>query len=214
MKLPKPEEGGGPRENPQPGTYMGTCIKFVDLGTQQREYMGEKKIAHEVMVTWELTDELMSDGKPFAMSKFYTWSMHEKANLRKDLESWRGKGFEPQDFDGDAAFNTRKLLGQPAMIGVMEFTKKNGEKGAKVDSVSKPMRGLTASKPVNPIIYFSLEPDEFDQAVYDNFSDGLKNLISKSPEFAALKKSGNRPVQNNQNEGLNAGADLDDDIPF
>lgn len=214
MKLPKPNEGGGPRENPQPGTYVGTCIGLRDLGTQTREFMGEKKTAHEIMLTWELTDELMSDGRPFAVSKFYRWSMHEKSNLRKDLEAWRGKAFEPQDFDGETAFNTRNLLGKPAMIGVVEYQKKNGERSTKVDSVSKPMKGLVFPKPVNPLVYFSLEPDEFEQATYDSFSDGLKDLISKSPEYSALKKAGGNVKQTNQHDGLNAGTDLDDEIPF
>lgn len=214
MKLPKPGEGGGPRENPAAGTYIGTCIRFIDLGTQQREYMGEKKIGHEVLVVWELTDELMSDGRPFAMSKFYRWSMHEKANLRKDLEAWRGKPFEAKDFEGETAFNTRKLLGQPAMIGVVEYTKKNGEKSAKVDSVSKIMKGLTPSKPANPIVYFSLDPDEFNQAIYDGLSDGLKEIISKSPEYMALKQPPSHISHVSHDDGLHAGADLEDDIPF
>jgi len=212
MKLPKPGEGGT-YENPPPGTYVGICIGFLDLGTHAREYKGERKIGHEVRITWELIDELMSDGRPFVVSKYFRWSMHEKSNLRKDLESWRGKAFEAKDFEGDTAFNTRKLLGQPAMIGIVEYTKANGEKSTKVDSVSKPLKGLTPAKPVNPLVYFSLDPEDFDQATYDGLSDGLKDMISKSPEYVALHKGATTQSASAHN-GLNAGFDPDDQIPF
>ena len=40
----------------------------------------------------------------------YTLSMSEKANLRKHLETWRGKAFTEADF-GPGGFNMAKLLG-------------------------------------------------------------------------------------------------------
>lgn len=214
MKLPKPSDGGGPRENAPAGSYIGTCIRFIDLGTQQREYMGEKKVAHEVVIMWELTDELMSDGKPFAVSKFYNWSMHEKSNLRKDLESWRGKAFEPSDFDGATAFDTKNLLGKPAMISIVEYTKKTGEKSTRADSVTKPLKGFKPPEPVNPLVYLSLDPDEFKQDVYDGLTNGIKEIIANSPEFKELsRKSG--PAEHVRAASDNyAGHDPDDDIPF
>jgi hypothetical protein len=39
---------------------------------------------------------------------------------------------------------------------------------------------------VNPTLFFSLEPEEFDQATYNSLSDGLKGLIEKSPEYRSV----------------------------
>ena len=68
-----------------------------------RQTTGE---ARKIMASWELLGEdRMDDGKPFTMSKSWFLSMHEKATLRKDLESWRGRPFsleEESSFDVSA----------------------------------------------------------------------------------------------------------------
>jgi hypothetical protein len=54
------------------------------------------------MITWELPTELEvfheeKGEEPYVVSKTYTLSMHEKATLRRDLESWRGQGFTEKE---------------------------------------------------------------------------------------------------------------------
>lgn len=211
MKLPKPGEGGD-REPVPAGTHLGVCYRFIDMGTQKTEFQGQVKHQRKVMISWILPDEMMSDGKPFAAHKRYTWSMHEKANLRHDLEAWRGKAFTADDFEGANAFNTKKLLGQPCMLTVTHDTK-DGKTYENVSSVGKLMKGVQVPKLTEPTIYLSLEPGEFDQAAYDGLGNGLKERIAMSPEFKELgRKSG--PVEHVSDEGLNGGHDLDDDIPF
>src|SRR5271168_3727728 len=99
MFLPKPSDNGNFELTPA-GTFLALCYRFIDRGTQISEFMGEKKTRREVMISWELVGEVMSDGRPFSASKTYTLSMHEKATLRKDLEAWRGKAFVDADFEG------------------------------------------------------------------------------------------------------------------
>ena len=90
------------------GTYHGTCFRMVDLGTQDTEYNGEKKKKHLVRLDFEITESLepednevnMEDGRPFGISRTYTASLFESANLRKELESWRGKSFT-EPFSGN-----------------------------------------------------------------------------------------------------------------
>src|SRR5688572_17810697 len=99
--LPQPSEGGN-YTPPPPGTHPAICYRFIDLGTQTSSFPGnngQPKQTRKVMISWEITDpELrMEDGKPFSISSRYTWSMHEKATLRKTLESWRGAPFINSD---------------------------------------------------------------------------------------------------------------------
>ena len=99
----------------EPGTYMARCYSMVELGHIDTEFNGEKKKAHKVMLTWELPEEMAvfnedKGPEPYSVSKTYTLSMHEKSTLRKDLESWRGKGFTELEA---AKFDITKLLGWP-----------------------------------------------------------------------------------------------------
>ena len=78
---------------PPAGMHIARCYRLIDLGTQPKSFQGKPTgEARKIMASWELLGEdRMDDGKPFTMSKSWFLSMHEKATLRKDLESWRGR---------------------------------------------------------------------------------------------------------------------------
>lgn len=209
MQLPKPGEGGTFELTPA-GTFIAQCYRFLDLGTHTSEFMGDRKTRREVMISWELADELMSDGRPFSASKTYTWSMHEKATLRKDLESWRGKAFTDDDFDGPNAFNTKKLLGAPCMLTISHETK--GEKTfSKVVSIGKLLKGVTPPPLYNKIQYLALEDGGFDPEVYASLSDRMKAKIAESPEYMEMMKASRRHDDPGNGFG---GVDPSDEIPF
>jgi hypothetical protein len=210
MQLPKPTEGGSFELTPA-GTFVAVCYRFIDLGTQMIEYMGEQKIQRKVLLSWELADELMADGRPFSASKQYTWSMHEKATLRKDLEAWRGKAFTDDDFEGPDAFNTKKLLGAPCMLTVTHSTK--GDKTfANISSIGKLLRGVTPPPLVNKMQYLALVEGSYDPEIYANLSDNLKTKIAASPEYRELVID--RRQHDDPGNGYHMGADPDDSIPF
>lgn len=184
MFIPKPNETTD-FVPPPAGTHLGVCYRFIDLGTQETNFLdnaGNKKHARKVLLGWEFPDELMENGKPFVVQQRYTWSMSDKANLRKDLESWRGKAFEDKDF-GPGGFNIRNVLGKPCVLTIIHKDE-GGKTYANIAAVGKPMKGMAAPEPVNPIVYFSLE--EFDATVYATLSQGLQAVIAKSPEFQKL----------------------------
>jgi hypothetical protein len=211
MHLPKPTEGGDFTPVPE-GTFPATCYRFIDLGTQAGEYMGAPKIARKVMLSWEITDPetRVEDGKPFTISSRFTWSMHEKSTLRKTLENWRGKKFEESDF-GPGGFDTRKLLGAGCFLSVIHTTK--GDKlYSNISGVVKLPKGLTATQPENPLVYFSLDPEEFDRDVLNSFSENLQNIIKASPEYQAIgRPSSAHDYVPPQFESASIGMD---DIPF
>lgn len=208
MYLPKPTEGGSFELAPA-GTFTAICYRFLDRGTQISEFNGEKKTRREVMISWELCDELMTDGRPFTASKTYTWSMHEKATLRKDLEAWRGLGFTEADFDG--GFNTKKLLGVPCTISITHTTR--GDKTyANVSSIGKAMKGVQIPVLVNPRTYLALVPGEFDSAIFAGLSDKMREIIASSPEYKELMRKAERSDDPGYTHHI--GIDPDDEIPF
>ena len=144
------------------GTYVARCYSMVHIGTVEQEYMGEKKDMNKVRITWELPTELYKteeDEKPFSVSKEFTLSMHEKANLRKFLEGWRGKGFSE---DEAKKFDITKLLGVPCMISIIHKTSKQGKVYAEITSASALPKGLECPPQINPNFEFTYTP--FSQA--------------------------------------------------
>ena len=192
------KESGGGNFTPAPvGTHVARCIKIIDLGTQTSEYKGEVNIRNQILVMFELPNETIETDegpKPFIASKFYTNSLNEKATLRQDLEAWRAKQFTEEELDG---FDLMNILGKPCMISVVA---KDGG-GTKIGAVSAVPKGMEVPPQFNQEEAFWL--DEFSQAQFDALSEGIQNIIKKSPEYKAAVKGEHDPMP-----------DLDNDIPF
>lgn len=106
---------------PEPGTTQAVCCAVWDLGLQESTYMGEKKVQHKIIIAWEISEKINAPeseyhGKPYMLNKKYTLSLGEKANLRKDLESWRGKPFTQEQLDNGIDLET--LYGVNCLIGI------------------------------------------------------------------------------------------------
>jgi hypothetical protein len=210
MIIPKPSEGGDFTPAPA-GTFIARCYRFVDLGTHMNEFNGEKKTRHEVLISWELSDEFMEDGKPFTINKRYTWSMHEKSTLRQHLEAWRKKQFGPEDFDGPQPFDTRNIVGKPCTLTIVNEKKQDGKTIAKVTGVGPAIKGVEARELTNAPVYLALTADRWDASIYADLGEYYKGLIAESPEYKDLMMKLRKP---DDPQGYNPGGDLSDDIPF
>lgn len=189
MYLPTPSEGGNFTPPPS-GTFPAICFRLIDLGTQETIYQGEKKHQHKIMLSWEIADPetKMEDGRPFTISQRYTLSMHEKATLRKHLESWRGKTFVESDF-GPGGFDMKNILGKPCFLPIVHTTK--GENTyANISGVMSIPRSYPIGQAVNELVYLSLEPDRFDSATLAKLSEKLQETIRSSPEYKHLMLKG------------------------
>lgn len=202
-----PQNTGGDFTPPPPGTHLAICYRVIDLGTQQVEWKGQHKEQRKIMLSWELPDEHMEDGQPFSVHQRYTFSSSEKAVLRAHLEAWRGVPFKDSDF-GPGGFDIRNILGKPCLLTIVH-EHKNGKTYANIKAVAKPMKNTVVPKLTNATVFLSLA--EFDAGVYEGLSQGLKDIIAKSPEFQALGSPGAIPPPNGPES---YGNDLDDEIPF
>ena len=195
------DNGGGDYEQPPVGTHVGRCVKIIDIGTQKGEYQGKATSRRQCIIGFELPTELMTEGdyagKPFTVSRFYTSSLGEKANLRKDLENWRGRAFTETELAG---FDSKNILGKPCMLSLT----KNDKNKVRITGVMAMPKNMEAPAQVNPNVYFSLEPDEFKPQTFEVLSDGYKKLITASPEYAALM-NGSTPAPEDE---------PDSDVPF
>lgn len=180
------------------GTYPARCTWLLMIGTQKEVYKGEDKIMKKVLIGFELpTIQLPADhpkaGEPAFISGKYTYSLADKANLRADINSWRGKGLTDEEA---AAFDIGKLIGAPAVITVIHNTGKDGSKTyANISSIA-PEKSMEAMIPgfkvpaqINPSLYFSVdwltskEGAEYAMPIFDKIPKYYQDMIMKSDEW-------------------------------
>lgn len=178
----KEPEGGDFKFDPiPPGSYVAVCDMVIDLGVQKTFYKGEENNKRQVYIRWEVPDERFSwtqDGEekegPRIVSATYTLSLHENANLRAILESWRGKTFADEEKEG---FDLFQILGKPCMIGVIhEISKNTGKAYPKVTSVLPVPKGFAVKPAELPLLRYNTE-DESDQACFEQLSKRLREKI-------------------------------------
>lgn len=182
MKTPESANSGEFELIPA-GVYVARCYKMIDVGTQSVQYMNNPpKPTRQIYLYWEIlqdadgNDVRMADGeRVFSIFKQYTWSMNEKANLRKDLNAWRGQPFteaEAKDFD------VSKLLEAYCLIQVVH--RESGDRTyANVDSIM-----ATTKKPegINEVVNFVITDP--DMEIYENLPDWLKAKVQEANEWA------------------------------
>lgn len=191
--IAKDSGDGGNFKRVPAGVYIGRCYSLIDLGTQHTSGQYGDKEQHKIRIGWELFGEdeygnsltIEIDGKtvPMTISKSYTLSLHEKANLRKDLSAWRGKDFTDEEA---VAFDVSKLVGAYCMVNVTT-SDSNGKTYSNVAGLTPLPGALKNAKPagVHEPVLFNL--DEPDMTVFDSFHEKLQDYIRKSPEFAASR---------------------------
>lgn len=199
------------------GTHLARCYRIIDIGTQQSEYMGQMKFLRKVMLGWEIHGEddsgaplVTDDGNPLAIFKNYTLSWGENANLRKDLQGWRGTPWTDAEAN---RFDLKNVLGAWCMLNVIHVSK-GGKTYANVGGITPvpsviKKNGLPEGK--NELQVFRLADPDWE--LFEKFSKNLKAKIESSPEFKAL--AGRKaPTAASAEAPATGFEDMDDDVPF
>lgn len=206
-------EDTGPTFKPVPaGMHLARCYRIIDVGTQKSEFEGNVKFLHKIKLVWEVhgNDEdgnpMVTDkNEPMVVTKDYTLSWAEKATLRLDLQSWRGKPFTEEE---QRRFDLKNLLDKWCMVNVTHKPKKTG-KGvySNVTAVTPVPSALKGNLPKghNPCKVFQISDP--DMELFDTFSDYLKKQIQESPEWKARQSS----KTSADSSGFD---DMSNDVPF
>jgi hypothetical protein len=119
------------------GLHQAVCVDVIDLGIQKTQY-GDK---HQCRISWQVEETNPDTGKRQVASKLYTVSLHEKASLRKDLETWRGRKFTEEELTG---FDLDKLLGVNCQIQIVHNIADDGRVFGNIQAIVPIGRGMTA----------------------------------------------------------------------
>jgi hypothetical protein len=167
------------------GVHTAQCYAIVDLGVHYSEKFDKK--SRKVQVMWELPEEQFEyegETKPRVISKEYTLSLGEKANLRKDLQAWRGKAFTEEELQG---FDLKNVLGKGCQLQIIH-TEKNGKTYGNIASIMGLPKGMKMAEPINDAVYFDLE-DPNALSDMDMLPEWVQNKIKESETYAALKEA-------------------------
>lgn len=179
------------------GQIAALCVDVVDLGQKLEEFKGEKKVMPKVAIIFASGERHQLDGKPTDLALVtveMTNSASDKGNLRKFLENWRGKAYTPAQIAEGLPLH--KLQGNPALLTIEHILTKNGNKFAKVRSISP----LPSVMPV---------------------AEGLLDAYTRPSFFADKKKAYAAALADYRNStgGADPGPEIqhdeeDDDLPF
>lgn len=210
LTMPK-DSGGGSFEIVPEGNHVCVCSSIIDMGTQEVRYEGQPaKHQRKIYISWQLVGEERQDGKPFYIGKSYTYSANEKANLRKDLESWRGKKFTDDEL---GAFLIKNLIGKACMLNVVHSA--GGDRTyANIASIASLPKGMTAPSLAEPPTYFSLEEDEFSWTVFDELSEKMQERIKLSPEYRLFASASDAAYPMQPSHVAAVESMVDDEVPF
>lgn len=136
--------GDGKVFEPAPaGVHQAVCVDVVDMGELEVKWAGQIKKQHKIRLVWQIDESRPEDGKRFIVQKRYTASLNEKANLRKELEAWRGKAFTDDELK---AFDVEKLIGINCFLNVVHAAK-DGKTYANIASIMPLKKGMARMDP-------------------------------------------------------------------
>lgn len=152
------------------GLTPAVCIGYAELGNQEGF---EGKLQQKILLCFK-TDA----GQ---ISKEYTASFNSKANLRKDIEGWRGKKFGDEIYQ--TGFDLNNLINKKCTLNITHKTSKAGNDYAIIAGINPEMNGL--EYPImddkEKVVFAFEHPTK--QAEYSALPEWIQNKIQTAPEF-------------------------------
>lgn len=179
MELPKSTKKVIP---PIPmGWYGARCDMLVDMGMQEVEYNGEKKVQRKVylrMATPDQECEYTQDGETVTGSRVFgrslTFSSSDKSTLVKFLKSW--KGWKPGDGN-----DLLELVSEPAQIQLSVYEGSDGIERNSLDAISPPMDPDSIGTPTTTPVAWA--PEIGPGEAWDALPDWIKDACRKGHGF-------------------------------
>ena len=213
--MPKATNKGGDFSPIPAGIHHAVCYAVIDLGTQPSQMFAPSR---KVLLIWELPHERGDfknkdtghvENLPRAISKEYTLSTGPKSNLRRDLESWRGKPFTPQEAE---EFEVGVLVEKNCQLNVSHKPSRDGSKiYANVISVVPLGKGQTKLGTENPPLVWDL-PKEGPITFPPQMPEWIQNKIKASEEYIESINPQRQPLTDEQIG--NVTDELTEDVPW
>jgi hypothetical protein len=172
------------------GVQRAVCVGIYDVGTHVQTGQFGVSSNRQVLLQFELPDAKQEDGKSFTINTTFTLSMHEKANLRKFLGSWRGKPLTDAEC---SRFDVSQMLGHPAQVQVVHNAGKNGNVYANIGSIMSMPKGMPVPEYDSELKQFSIEEPEIPGDVPRWIAEKIRNSKEWQAKAGAPRSSAASP---------------------
>lgn len=116
------------------GQFIAQCVDTIDLGEKVQDFPGTTPYLAPTCALVFRTGEINEEtGEYIDIAKEYTVSMGVKANLRKDLQQWRGKEYTPEQVEAGVPLD--KLVGNHAQLTVSHRVSGKGRTYANIIAI-------------------------------------------------------------------------------
>ena len=211
MSMVASDNGGVSIPKLEGGVYTAISSAIIDLGMQTSEKF--QKTQRKFMMIWIiLNEEVEVNGEklPRTMSKEYSFSLHEKSALRKDLQAWRGKVFTDEELQG---FNLLNILNKPCQLQII-LEEKNGKQYNNIAGIMSLPKGTTVEG-LKDTFHFDIE-DESTYMNWEKIPSWIQERIKKADNFidSNLEKFVLEYENNVKEVNTNNELAAEDDLPF
>ena len=201
------------------GVYTAVSSAMIDIGLQTNDRFD--KTQRKFMMMWTILNEqieINGEMQDRVISKEYTFSLHEKSTLRKDLQAWRGQAFTDEELNG---FDLLNVLNKACQLQIIQ-EERNGKSYNNIAGIMSLPKG-TEIKGVENAFYFDFET-ESTWIHYKNIPNWIREKIKKANNYESsglnsyvdmvedMEKNGNSDVTVNP-IAVNSSVP-NDDLPF
>lgn len=179
-------EGSFEMKLPDEGQHLVYCYGIVVIGNvpgYQDQYQDKVMFLFETPNAKAVFNEDIGP-QPFGFSKEFTKSLDKRANLRKWIDSWRGKPLTDHEA---VAFNIVAMMDVPIVANIYHKEAKNGKVYTEVSSIApfRPQQGFKFPPRGNQKLIFTWNPP-FDPATFLRIPLWIRNKMIRSTEFVNL----------------------------
>ena len=212
MSMIASDNGGSTIPKLEGGVYTAISSAIVDIGLQKNEKFD--KTQRKFMMIWTILNEIVEvngEELPRQLSKEYSFSLHEKSTLRKDLQAWRGKAFTEEELKG---FDILNVLNVPCQLQVL-LEEKNSKQYNTIASLMALPKG-TQVESLESTYYFDIENNETWEN-WNKIPQWIKERIKKAENY---EETGLKEFVDNLPEDLTEETEIfeetnnEDDLPF
>lgn len=176
------------------GQFPMACVDVVNLGINVEVFAGQEPREVPKVALVFASGERQEDKSLTLVTTEMTLSANEKANLRKFLESWRGRSYTADQ--AEQGLPISKLYGKSALVSIEHVTTRKGRKFAKIVSIGP------LPKAMPPV----------DEAVLADYERPKFLTDRKATYAAALQKHRGFPADDYPPPEMSD--DGDEDLPF
>lgn len=186
------------------GQFVAQCVDTIALGEKVQDFPGTTPyLAQTCALVFRTGEKNPETGEYIDVHKEYTVSMGVKANLRKDLEQWRGQAYTPDQIEAGVPLD--KLTGNFALLTIAH--RKSVTKGKTYANITA-IVGVPRQMVGTVTKYTDYTRDEYwskKKAEYATAAQAFRDANAPKPKSAAAENFEDFPA---------ALEDGTDDLPF